>query len=485
MTLKARLLWAVGLVAALLLVSAFVVTRTTTDYLVGQLDRQLERVAGPVGGSGAVPPPNFRLPPQGAGLGSPSEDESSFSTLFAGTYDGTVLLTRLAPTGAASRSAVPQLSLAEAESLVDTERIVTVGSDVGGTSYRVVVRTDRDGLLTVFGVQMNDVRSAIDRLVVVQGVASAAVLIVLALVTWWVLRLGVRPIRRMTTAATAVAAGDLSQRIPDAPSGTEASELGEALNTMLERIETAFAERAASQDRLRQFVADASHELRTPVTTIRGYAELYRVGGLDEPEQLDAAMRRTEAEAVRMGRLVEDLLELARLDQGRPMATGPVRVDQVVDTVVADAAVVHPDRPVTSSTGPAVIDGVHDQVHQIVANLVTNAIVHTPSGTRIEVRVEPHDGQVRLSVADDGPGMPPEVAGRAFERFYRADPSRSRASGGSGLGLAIVAAIVDSHHGTVRIEPTSAGGASAPARGTTVVVELPATTAVTTGSGAT
>ncbi len=481
MTLKARLLWAMGLVAALLLVSSFVVTRTTNDYLVDQLDRQLERVAGPVGASNPGLPPDMPLPRSGTGPVA-ADDERSFSTLFAGTFDGTALVTRLTPDGAAASSAVPRLSRDAAESLADTGRVVTVGSDVGGTSYRVMVRTDRGGALTVFGVQMNDVDAAIDRLVLVQGVASAAVLVVLALVTWWVLRLGVRPIRRMTTAATAVAAGDLSRRIPDAPAGTEAAELGDALNTMLERIETAFTERAASQDRLRQFVADASHELRTPVTTIRGYAELYRVGGLADPAQLDAAMQRTEAEAVRMGRLVEDLLELARLDQGRELQRVPVRVDRVVAAVVADAAVVHPDRPVTIQVAPAEVDGVPDQLHQVIANLVTNAVVHTPAGTPIRVGVESDGVQVRLWVADDGPGMSPEVAARAFERFYRADPSRSRRSGGSGLGLAIVASIVAGHHGTVRIEPTAgAMGADTP-RGTTVVVELPAAVPASVGA---
>lgn len=471
MTLKARLLWAMGLVAALLLLSSFVVTRTTTDHLVAQLDRQLERFARPAGGASSLPPqPNMGPRPDQAS----TDEERNFSTLFIGVFDGDTLVTLVAPNGAASSGAVPDLDRATAEELADGDGIVSVGSDIDTTSYRAVARTEPSGDLTVFAVPLDDVSGAIDRLVAVQVGASAAVLIVLALVTWWVLRLGVRPIRRMTTAATDVAGGDLSRRIPDAPSGTEAAELGGALNTMLERIETAFAERAASQQRLRQFVADASHELRTPVTTIRGYAELYRVGGLSDPDQLDAAMTRTEAEAVRMGRLVQDLLELARLDQGRRPPTGAVALDEVVQAVVADAQVVHPERSLAVHSVPVQVDGVDDQLHQVVANLVTNAVVHTPHGAHVDVDLaRDASGDAVLRVADDGPGMSPEVAARAFERFYRADPSRSRDSGGSGLGLSIVASIVAAHHGTVEIEPAAAGSADAPPRGTCVVVHLP------------
>lgn len=485
MSLTARLSWAMGLVAALLVVAAVVVTRTTTDHLVDQLDHQLMRVAGPIVGAGpGLPLERPMVPPGGGGSAPDVDGEDTFSSVFVGTFDDGRLVTRLAPAGAAAGSAVPQLDAADAERLVDTDAIVTVGSDVAGTSYRVLVRTDAEGAITVLGVQMNDVDSAVDRLVLVLGLAGIAVAVVLALVTWWVLHLGVRPIRRMTTAATAVAAGDLSQRIPDAPSGSEAAELGEALNTMLERIEVAFAERADSQDRLRQFVADASHELRTPVTTIRGYAELHRVGGLADPAQLDAAMARTEAEAVRMGRLVEDLLELARLDQGRQASTEAVDLAAVATAVVTDVAVVHPERDVALTAGPAWVEGVPDQLHQVVANLVTNAVVHTPDGTAVRVTVESDPEVVRVAVADDGPGMSAEVARHAFERFYRADPSRSRASGGSGLGLAIVASIVEAHHGRVWIEPTAQPGPAGVGRGTTVVVELPARAAVPVGAPA-
>ena len=255
--------------------------------------------------------------------------------------------------------------------------------------------------------------------------------------------------------------------MPESDPRTEAGELGAALNTMMTKIEDAFDQRTASEARLRQFVADASHELRTPVTTIRGYAELYRGGGLRDPDELTQAMRRTEQESIRMGSLVEDLLLLARLDQNPKLQAGAVDLGVLAVDAVSDARAVDPDRRITASVAEGVaVDGDEDRLRQVVANLVGNALVHTPPGTPVQVRVDRVDGQARLEVHDDGPGMPAPVADRAFERFYRADPARSRHAGGSGLGLSIVKAIVEAHHGEVAI--MSAEGA-----GTTVRVVLP------------
>ena len=468
MTLRSRLLLAMGLVAALLLVAAFAVTRTTTDHLVAQVDEQLTRFTEP----GAGPRPgadSLLLPP-------PSDQDagSGFSTLYVGAFEGDQLVTRLAPNLGDDRAAEPVLSAEQATELALDARNESVASTVAGTDYRVAVSVDSSGTLVVVGVPLDDVNAAIDRMVLVQGVTSAAVLLVLALITWWVLRLGVRPLRQMTVAASHVAEGDLSLRLPDAPAGTEAAELGRALNTMLARIEEAFDERTRSEERLRRFIADASHELRTPVTTVRGYAELYRMGGLSDPEQLDVAIARTESEAVRMGRLVDDLLALARMDQGRRPEPGRSRLDQVVRDVVADTAVVHPERTITDALAPIEVLGVQDELHQIVANLVTNAVLHTPPGTPIEVTLDADAGVARLCVVDHGPGMSDIDRERAFERFHRADPSRSRASGGSGLGLSIVEAIVAAHGGRAWLEVTSPDDPTSP--GTTAVVELPLAT---------
>jgi two-component system OmpR family sensor kinase len=307
----------------------------------------------------------------------------------------------------------------------------------------------------------------VSRLIWVEVIITGLVLGLLGLVTWWVIRLGVRPVKQMTATATAIAGGDLSHRVPVGHEGTEADELGVALNTMLTRIEEAFDERSASEARLRQFIADASHELRTPVATIRGYAELYRRGGLAEREELQQAMRRTEAETLRMGSLIDDLLLLARLDQGRPLGRAPVDLGVLAVDAAADARARAPERRVTASVSEGVVvNGDEHRLRQLVANLVSNALVHTPADAPIEARVRSDNGSAVLEVHDDGPGMSPDVAARAFERFYRADPSRSRHHGGSGLGLAIVRAIVDAHGGTVTLD-TALG------KGTTVRVELP------------
>ena len=218
---------------------------------------------------------------------------------------------------------------------------------------------------------------------------------------------------------------------------------------------------------MRRFVADASHELRTPVTTIRGYAELYRIGGLDDPGELNEAMRRTEQEAVRMARLVEDLLTLAKLDQGRVLEQKPVDLTRLVADAARDAAVVAPTRTIsTELDGPVVVSGDEDRLRQVIANVVGNALVHTPAATPIELRVTGSGQSARIAVIDHGPGMTPEDAARVTQRFYRADPARTRDRGGSGLGMSIADAAVNAHGGEIAVD-------SAVGRGTTVTVTLP------------
>jgi two-component system OmpR family sensor kinase len=256
--------------------------------------------------------------------------------------------------------------------------------------------------------------------------------------------------------------------VPEGARGTEAGELGVALNQMMTRIEDAFDERTRTEGRLRRFAADASHELRTPVATVRGYAELYRAGGLDDPQALTDAMRRTEQEAVRMGDLIEDLLTLARLDQGRPLEVAPVDLAALARDAVADARAVHPERELsTDASEPVLVRGDEGRLRQVLANLVGNALVHTPPGAAVRVTARSLGAEAMLEVRDEGPGMTPDVAGQAFERFYRADPSRSRHKGGSGLGLSIVDAITQAHQGRAELD-------TAPGRGTAVRIFLPA-----------
>jgi two-component system OmpR family sensor kinase len=213
-------------------------------------------------------------------------------------------------------------------------------------------------------------------------------------------------------------------------------------------------------------VGDASHELRTPVTTIRGYAELYRTGGLDDDDELREAMRRTEQEAIRMGALVDDLLLLARLDDGRPLERVPVELDEVVGEAVETAQAVDPERPIDLRAESAVVVGDRVRLRQIVDNLLANVRAHTPPGSPVSVSLTRVDGTAEIAVSDAGPGLDEEHLAHVFERFYRADASRARASGGVGLGLAIVAAVAEAHGGT-------ASASSEPGQGATFRIALP------------
>jgi two-component system OmpR family sensor kinase len=334
----------------------------------------------------------------------------------------------------------------------------TVDSVDGDSSWRTVALPRFDDGLLVVATPLGQLQETLQRMWAIQITASATVLLALGAVSWWVLRLGVRPLAAMAATAGQIAAGDLTRRVEDTDERTEAGRLALALNAMLSEIEGAFRLREASEARLRQFAADASHELRTPLTSIRGYAELWLGGGLRQPEQLDQAMHRLADEGRRMGVLVEDLLLLARLDQQRSAERMPVRLDQLASDAVHDVRVVEPDRPIELTASPITVAGDSHQLRQVVANLVTNALVHTPPGTPIHVRVTGTDTLVRLEVADEGPGMPVEVVARAFERFYRADTSRGRATGGNGLGLSIVQAIVEPHGGTATAISTVGSG---------------------------
>jgi two-component system OmpR family sensor kinase len=445
MSLRARLVAGMVVVAFVLVAAAFIVARTTQGNLIDRVDQQLESAR-------AIPP--------GPGFAGPT------SLYVARIQNGTTDVL-MQPNVTGEDPGAPNVSVDDALSAARTAEPFTVSSTTGSGRYRVLAVHAPGGAVNVVALSLQDVDSTVGRLRLVLVAAVTIVIGIVGLVVFWVLRLGVRPLKRMTETAGAIAAGDLSERVPAEPEGTEARELGDALNTMLTTIEGAFAERAASEARLRRFVADASHELRTPVTTIRGYAELYRHGGLAAPAALDQAMRRTEQESVRMASLVDDLLLLARLDEGRPLANTPVDLGVLGVDAAADARAVAPDRLITADVAEAVtVDGDEDRLRQVVGNLVTNALVHTPAGTPVSVHVHNGGDRAVVEVHDGGPGMAPAVAARAFERFSRADASRSRHAGGAGLGLAIVQAIVAAHGGRVVLQ--SERGA-----GTTVTVELP------------
>ncbi|TDD81763.1 HAMP domain-containing histidine kinase [Actinomadura rubrisoli] len=294
-----------------------------------------------------------------------------------------------------------------------------------------------------------------------QLLVTVAVLFGVGLLVWQSVRRATRPLEEIAGTAAAIGEGDLARRVRVQGPRTEVGRLASALNGMLAQIESAFREREASEDRLRQFIADASHELRTPVATVRGYAELFRRGAADRPDDLAKAMRRIESEAERMGRLVDEMLLLARLDQGRPLEREPVDLAALAADAVADAAAVEPGRPLTlEAPGPVVVRGDAERLRQVLANLLANVLRHTPPGTAATVRVGEVGGEALLEVADEGPGLPEDGRARVFERFYRADASRSRDRGGAGLGLSIVAAVAEAHGGRALAAGAPGGGAA-------------------------
>ena len=281
-----------------------------------------------------------------------------------------------------------------------------------------------------------------------------------------VIKVGLRPLEDVEQTAEQIASGDLSARLPDAKPSTEVGRLVNSLNMMLARIESSFAARTKSEDKLRRFVADASHELRTPLTAIRGYAELYRQGGAQSEEEVRDLLARIERESIRMGTLVEDLLLLARMDQGPKMEIKPVNLSELVGDAVASAQVISPDHPITLDAGVdiyALGDG--NRIHQVVANLLNNARVHTPAGTEIKVSVKletlADKSEAVIIVADNGPGLSESDREKIFERFYRVDESRKRTGAeGNGLGLSIVDAVMRSHGGYVSVDSKLGEGAT-------------------------
>ena len=394
---------------------------------------------------------------------------------------------------------------------------ITVRSAQGNERWRVVsgpASVDNlagqgpyNGTIIV-GINVTSIYRTINELTVIDLIISGLLLIVIAILGVGLIRSSLRPLTDIEKTAEAIAAGDLSRRVPVHDAHTEVGSLSRSLNMMLAHIESSFRARTASEeaarrseeaarksalaasrseDRMRRFVADASHELRTPLTTIRGYAEYYRQrggtqgpngetpgGGLAKPD-LDHLIRRVEQEAKRMGVLVDDLLLLARLDQQRPLDFRTVDLLAIAADALHDARVISPERVITLTVGSpdaALVIGDEAGLRQVVGNLVNNAMMHTPNGTPIDITIrvgtlpgerapgDAADPAVILEVTDQGPGLPDDQQEHVFERFYRTDRARSRTAGGTGLGLAIVSAMVAAHHGTVWVDSRAGHGAT-------------------------
>jgi two-component system, OmpR family, sensor kinase len=331
----------------------------------------------------------------------------------------------------------------------------------------------------VVAVSLRETDDTLHRLVVVQGLVGVGVILALVALGWVVIRIGLRPLERIGRVASEIAGGDMSRRVTPADPRTEVGCLGRSLNEMLTQIEQAFTARHQSEDQLRRFLADASHELRTPLASIRGYAELFRLGAADDPATLERAMARIEAEATRMGVLVENLLSLAALDQAPERPRVPVDLGELAAHAAEDTRVTAPDRSVRLCIDePAMtVMGDPDQLGQLVANLMRNAVIHTPAGTAIEISLRSEggrDGRALLEVRDHGPGLPDDATDQLFERFWRTEGGRSRGKAGAGLGLAIVKAIAVAHGGSVH----AGNVAAADGGGAVFQVSLPAVPAV-------
>jgi two-component system OmpR family sensor kinase len=313
----------------------------------------------------------------------------------------------------------------------------------------------------VIAVPLHDVDQTLQRLIEVEALVGGGVILALIALGWMVIRVSLLPLERIGRVASEIAHGNLSKRVTPANDRTEVGRLGMSLNEMLTQIEHAFDERSRSEERLRRFLADASHELRTPLASIRGYAELFRLGAAREPAEIERAMERIEAEATRMGGLVESLLLLARLEELPQAPLVEVDLIQLVEHAAQDTRAAAPDREVLVHRGdPVQVLGDPEQLGQVLANLTRNAVVHTPPATSIEITVSSEKGQAVIEVRDHGPGLPPNAGDHLFDRFWRPEGGRTRGRGGAGLGLAIVKAIVHGHGGEVHADNPDDGGAT-------------------------
>ena len=332
----------------------------------------------------------------------------------------------------------------------------TIAGDNGEPDIRALAQVLPTGMGTVIVANsLEEVDKTLNRLRFLFLILGSIALLAIALASRWIIALGLKPLEQVEDTAEAIAAGDLSARLPAAKPDTEVGRLTTALNTMLARIEESFAIRVESESKLRRFVADASHELRTPLTAIRGFAELHRQGAVVGEDKTKELINRIEKESIRMSSLVEDLLLLARLDQSRELAADPVDLNTLITEVTASARAAGPDHPIEVKLGESEIFVLGDslRIHQVIANLLANARTHTPAGTKIVITAEQGINETTVAVSDNGPGLSQADQERIFERFYRADPARVRNSiEGSGLGLSIVDAVMSAHGGYVSVK---------------------------------
>ena len=504
MSLRLRLLVAVGLIAVVALVVAdFATYSALRSSLYQQVDQELAHrpvhfTYDPVSGNVQCPSPydNAGGGPVDGGGGQGVSGEIP-ANVFGISYQSVVRQSGGVVAGLECpayvgdhpyRPALPAGISGFSTQSDGTQVVYFTASAIasGGPAFRVraekIVGGQFSGDVLVQAQPLVDQTSTLHTLFLTELAVTALALVLALAGGWWLVRLGLRPLEDVERTADSIAAGNLDLRVPGADQPTEVGRLARALNVMLERIQAAFDARLRSEARLkeneqhlRQFVADASHELRTPIAAVSAYAELFERGGAEHSDDLPRIVSGIRAETARMDRLVTDLLTLARLDEGVPMEQAPVELVALVSEAVRTATAVGPEWPVRFwAAHPVEVTGDQDQLRQVIDNLLANVRAHTPEGTSTTVLVSQVGEEAEIEVSDTGPGMPAEEARHVFERFYRVDQARARertggaAGSGSGLGLSIVSAIVAAHGGSVT-------AVSAPGQGMTVTVRIPTT----------
>jgi len=464
-SLRLRLLAATGVVALLALAGADIATyQALRSFLVQRIDVSLTAA-------------HLQLEPH---LSSSSASDPSLGLGAPGTFvevrdpNNNIVGTPVPSPRFGGPAATPKLParISGFKTVTGRSREPTVAFTVsstqpGGPQFHVRAWTLANGDQLILALPLSDTSATLHRLLVIETAVTAAALAAAVGLGLLAVRVGLQPLTKIEATADAIAGGDLDRRVPGDTAGTEVGSLARALNAMLNQIEGAFAARDAteaqlrsSEGRLRQFVADASHELRTPVAAVSAYAELFELGARDRPDDLERVMTGIRTETARMAQLVDELLLLARLDEGRNLERQPLDLAALAAEAIAAAATISGDWPTQlEAAEPVEVRGDSGRLRQALDNLLGNVRAHTPSGTRTTVSVTRHGDSAVVRIADDGPGLGTADAERIFERFYRADPSRSRDHGGSGLGLAIVAAIVHAHDGDITAAPNRGGGA--------------------------
>lgn len=478
-SLRSRLLAAVGCIALLALVVADVTIYTSLrSYLFNQIDSTLQvsrlAVAAAIEGHPGPAATGQTLP----GAPNPPNEGSNLCTLGLTRAPGMfievrglnnrVLTGEKCPAfGPGEKAYSPELPaqitgfVATSAGPNDLVSAFTVASiTAGGPAFEVRASKLANGDLLIVADPIGDISSTLSQLLLLEILVTSAALIGAIVLGLWLVRVGLRPLQDVVTTADSISGGDLEHRVPNANTSTEVGHVATALNVMLERIESSFGELQSSENRLRQFVSDASHELRTPIAAVSAYAQLFKQGAAEREEDLPRLMEGIERETRRMARLVEDLLLLARFDEQHTVDSEPVELVGLVVEAIETARTVGPDWPVTFvANEPVEVLGDRGAIRQVIDNLLANVRAHTPRGTTSTVIVGIRGSDAFVEVADDGPGISEAEAASIFERFVRTDSSRSRETGGAGLGLAIVASIVRAHGGSAAAAPRVGGGA--------------------------